>query len=204
MGPLLEIRSIPFQYELQVIDAKLEMQAKAAAADVSRQRGGFQMRHNPARIHIDSSDARASMGLVGVGTAVKQSAERGLQGALNATGQFAKEGNMLMDSRNQNAVTSIAYQRTQNSIDTMIGFLPSTPAKVSFDPHNLSMQYEMDKMTFDWRTNNRPEMKFTPASIDFKVKEYARLEIEYIGGPVYVPKSADPNYVIPPGLDVRG
>lgn len=204
MGPLLSIKTVPFQYEMQVENAKLQIASPQAGYKMNRQQGKMQMKHTPAQIHIDSSQARASMGLIGVGTAAKQQGERGMSAALQATGQLAEEGNMLMDTRNQNVFGNIAFARSKSSIDTMLGFIPSTPSQVSFDQHQLSIQYEMDKLSFNWRTSNRPEMEFTPASIDIKIKNYARLEIEYLGGPIYVPKSADPNYVSPNPLDIKG
>ena len=42
---------------------------------------------------------------------------------------------------------------------------------------------------------NKKEMKFTPGDIELIIKEYARVELNYIGSPVYVPPSADPNYI---------
>lgn len=205
MGPLLQIKSVPFSYELKINNARFEMESPQPSVAVSRQRGGLQISNQPAQIKIDSTEARASMGFKSLGRAVQEFGAQGIQKAQQATAQFAQEGNQLMDTRNGNTVISdIAYQRTNSTIDTMIGFIPSTPAKVSFDPHQLKMQYEMDKLSFDWRTNSKPEMNFVPASVQFQVKDYARLEIEYLGGPIYIPKSADPNYQDPMKLDVKG
>ncbi|WMJ24259.1 DUF6470 family protein [Paludicola sp. MB14-C6] len=205
MGPLLQIHSVPFSYEMVINDARFEIESPRPSVAISRQKGGLQINSKPAQIRIDSTEARASMGLKSLGRAVDEFGKKGMQKAMEATAQIAQEGNQLMDTRNSNTVfTSIAYQRTRSSIDTMLGFIPSTPSKVSFDPHQLQIQYEMDKLSFDWRTNSKPDMNFVPASIEFKVKDYARLEIEYLGRPLYIPKSADPNYQEPMKLDVKG
>lgn len=204
MGPLLKITTIPFSYEMKINHARLEMESPDASVSVARQEGGLRIDHKPAKIHIDTREARASMGFKSLGQAIEEFGARGIQDALDATAQYAQEGNHLMDTRNTAAFSNIVYQRTSNTIDTMLGFIPSTPAKVSFDPHQLQMQYEMAKLSFDWRTNNKPEMNFVPASIEFIIKDYARLEIEYLGGPIYIPKSADPNYQEPVGLDIKG
>lgn len=204
MGPLLSIKTIPFQYEMHINNAELKYSNPRPGYQMNKTKGGLGMKHKPAKIHIDSSHVRESMNLVGVGTAVAKQGKRGIAAAQQATARIAEEGNMLMDTRNKNVFGDIALSRTRTSIDTMLGFIPPTPSKVSFDPHQLSMKYDIDKLSFDWRKNNRPNMEFTPASIEFKIKNYARLEIEYLGGPNYIPKSADPDYVPPEPLNVKG
>lgn len=203
MGPLLEIRSVPFQYEMVVNNARLELQSPQPGYELNRQEGGFQMKHTPSKIRINTVAARASMGLKSVGKAVDEFGQRGVNAAYQATAQMVKEGNMMMDTRNTNVFGTIGVQRNSNSIETMLGFIPSTPAQVSFDQYNLSMRYETDKLQFNWRTSNKARMDFVPASIEIRIKDYARLEIEYLGKPLYVPPSSSPDYVAPRGMDVR-
>ena len=100
-----------------------------------------------------------------------------------------------------NTIADIAYQNMQNNYESVMTFLPSVPANINWDPQQLSMQYEMDKLSFDWRTSQQPDMQFTPASIEYHVKQYPKIEIEYVGKPTYVPPSASPDYV-PPKLDM--
>lgn len=102
---------------------------------------------------------------------------------------------MLMDiSGNQNAICDIISRRMQHSFDTMLGFTPSVPAKISWEPQQLNMQYEADRLSFDWRTNSTPEYEYSPASVEYVIKQYPKIEIEYKGKPVYVPPEADPEY----------
>lgn len=204
MGPLISIRCVPFQYEMVINDAKLEMQSPRPQQQVDRTSGGMQISHTTSAIRIDTTAARESLGLKSTLKASEESGQKGMSAASQATGQMASEGNRMMDTRNKDVFGDIGYQRSKNSIETMMGFLPSVKADVSFTPHQLNMKYEMDKLQFDWRVSGKAEMSFTPASIEFKVKGYAKVEIEYTGGPIYAPPSADPNYTPPPGMDVRG
>jgi hypothetical protein len=55
------------------------------------------------------------------------------------------------------------------------------------------MNFEMDKLNFDWNIE-RPQINFIPGSIEFIVKEYPSVEINYIGTPIFVPPSANPDY----------
>ena len=50
-------------------------------------------------------------------------------------------------------------------------------------------------------------MEFIPGNVELIVRDRPRVEIEYIGGPIYVPPSANPNYeppYIPPVFDQKG
>ena len=37
-------------------------------------------------------------------------------------------------------------------------------------------------------------MNYIPGKFNFSITQYPEVKIEYLGEPVYVPKSADPNY----------
>ena len=57
----------------------------------------------------------------------------------------------------------------------------------------MHIRYEMDKLNFDWRVI-RPQFEFTPGDIELSVTQKPDVIIKYMGGPLYVPPSADPNY----------
>ena len=57
----------------------------------------------------------------------------------------------------------------------------------------MHIRYEMDKLNFDWRMNE-PRFEFTPGDIELTVTQQPDVVIKYVGGPLYVPPSADPDY----------
>lgn len=57
----------------------------------------------------------------------------------------------------------------------------------------MNIRFEMDKLNFDWRVN-QTKFEFIPGDIEINVKQKAEVIIKYIGGPLYVPPSADPDY----------
>ena len=57
----------------------------------------------------------------------------------------------------------------------------------------MEIRYEMDKLNFDWKID-QGEFKFTPGDIEFTVAQRPSIKITYNGEPIYVPRSADPNY----------
>jgi hypothetical protein len=75
-----------------------------------------------------------------------------------------------------------------------IAFLPTQGADISWDKGELNIRYEMDKVNFDWRSQ-QGNFEFTPGDIQFEVKQQPDVVIKYVGGVLYVPPSADPQYV---------
>ena len=64
----------------------------------------------------------------------------------------------------------------------------------------MIIRYEMDKLNFDWKFG-KGDFEFTPGDIEFTVTQRPEVVIKYVGGPIYVPPSADPNYE---PVDVKG
>ena len=75
-------------------------------------------------------------------------------------------------------------------------FLPSAAAEISWEPSQLRMSFTPSKSSYDWKLTQN-EFSYTPGSVKMKILENASVDIEYIGGPLYIPRSADPNYVEP-------
>lgn len=202
MEQLIQIHTVPIVLEMTVSRARLEMSSNQPSYDMTRSKGSFEIEHSYPKLNIDTYEARSSMGLKTCARSVQDYGTDSVQAGYDATAKIAEEGNMLMDIQNKsNSIAEIAYQNMQNNYESVMTFLPSVPANINWDPQQLSMQYEMDKLSFDWRTSQKPEMEFTPASIEYHVKQYPKIEIEYVGKPVYVPPSASPDYV-PPKLDM--
>lgn len=196
MEQLLQMRTTPIVLEMTVNKAKLEVSSEQPSCNMTRSKGYLQIEHAYPKLNIDTYEARSSMDLKTCARSMQDFAAQGVQAGYDATAKIAEEGNMLMDIQNKgNTIGQIAYQNMQSSLDTELAFLPSVPADISWDPQQLNMQYEMDKLSFDWRTNQQPQMQYTPASIEYHVKQYPKLEIQYIGKPLYVPPSASPDYV---------
>ena len=80
-----------------------------------------------------------------------------------------------------------------------LGFTPSAPVDINYEAADLTINYEMDKLNFDLKVANG-NFEFIPGNIEMSITQHPDVVIEYIGGPLYVPPSADPNYE---PIDVR-
>ena len=70
--------------------------------------------------------------------------------------------------------------------------MPS-PVDISWTDGGADINYTPASMNFNW---NPPEsnVQFVPGQITMTITQYPKLEIEYLGKPIYVPPSADPDY----------
>ena len=194
MRPLIEIQTIPIEIQMTTTNAHLEYARGTAQMEVSRDRRGLQIRSQPIRVNIDTFEARSSI-VPTTAQSIQQGAAQGQRAAYEATAVLAQEGRMMMEAKiDQDVIPQLAQQKTVDQPAQLgIQFLPEVGPDISWTGGEMSIRYEMDKLNFDWRMNQM-QFTFVPGDIEFKVTQQPDVVIKYIGGPLYVPPSADPNY----------
>lgn len=196
MYPLIEIKTVPIEIEMKTTRSKMELSRGTAQVEISRDKGGLSIRSRPVRVKIDTFEARNSVSPSAM-RSIEQAAQRGQQAAYEATATYASEGQLLLKAKvGEDALGQIAANRQAADIKTNVGlrFLPSAPAELTWDIGEMNIRYEMDKLNFDWKVNNG-DFKFVPGDISFSIKQMPDVIIKYVGGPLYVPPSAEPGYV---------
>ena len=195
MGPLIEITNVPIEIEMKVSHAKLEYTRGTAELEISRDNGGLSIKSRPIRLNIDTFESRNSVVPTAV-RSIQQSAEKGRQAAYQATATYAQQGELLLKTQiGEELVTQFAADTAAKDVKTNIGiqFLPSVGPELDWDPGEVNIRFEMDKLNFDWR-GNQTQFKFIPGDIEISVKQQPDVIIKYIGGPLDVPPSADPDH----------
>ena len=195
MYPLIEIKTVPIEIEMKVSHAKLEYTRGTADLEISRGEGGLSIKSRPIKLNIDTFEARNSV----VPTAMRsqqQAAQKGQEASYTATATYAQHGQMLLNAKiGEELITKFAEEAAMKDYKPNVGldFLPSVPPEISWDPGEMQIRYEMDKLNFDWRVD-RPQFEFIPGDIELSVTQQPDVIIKYVGGPLYVPPSSDPNY----------
>ena len=194
MYPLIEIKTVPIEIQMKVTRAHLEYARGTAQVEISRDKGGLSIRSQPIQVNLDTFEARNSV-MPTTATLIKQQAQAGVQGAYQATGVLAREGRMMMEARiNQDVIPQLAKQQNLGQpTNANIEFLPTTGPDISWDGGELSIRYEMDKLNFDWRMEQM-SFTFVPGDIEFTMTQRPDVVIKYVGRPLYVPPSSDPDY----------
>ena len=200
MEQLLRIHTVPIRIGISVERAKLNLSSRPASLDLTRERKGLAVERTDAVLHVDSAAARSSMNLKSPQELARSFAQEGARAAQAFTAGAAEERRAFLATQNKGSspVCEFARERIRHTVQLVPAALPAVPAQISWDPPKLEMRYERDRLAFDWRVN-RPQADFQPGSVEFRVEQYPKTEIEYIGKPRYVPPSADPDRGEKPG-----
>ena len=200
MKQLINITTVPIQYELKIQNARLQYKASTAEVEISRNKGGMRIKSRPVKLNIDSFEARNSV-VPTTARSVAQTAQQGKASAYEATAQLAQEGQLMLKAKiGEDVLGQIFSNRLQQPTGEFeLGFTPSEPVELSYEAGDLIINYQMDKLNFDWKVANG-NFEFVPGDIELSITQHPEVRIEYVGGPIYVPPSADPNFE---PLDVR-
>lgn len=195
MKPLIEITTVPIQIEMKTTNAKLEYARGTAEMEITRDNGNLQIKSRPIKVNIDTFEARNSLSPT-LARYLDQAAQKGKQASYEATATYASQGQLMMETKwGEEVITKFAEDAMFKDVKTNVGiqFLPDPGAEITWDPGEMSIRYEMDKLNIDWRMNEG-SFEFTPGDIEFTVTQRPDVVIKYLGGPIYVPPSSDPNY----------
>ena len=172
MYPLIEIKTVPIQIEMKLTHARLEYARGTADMEVSRDKGGLHIKSQPIRVNLDTFEARNSV-VPTTATSIRQAAQKGRQAVYEATATYAQQGRMMMETKvGEDVIGQIAAASTGvgQDVNVNIQFLPKTGPEITWQGGQMSIQYEMDKLNFDWRLQ-KMNFEFTPGDIEFTVKQ---------------------------------
>ena len=201
MEQLLKITTVPISIEFKVNDARLEQRSGTADLEISRNEGNFTIRSQPIRLNMDTFEARDSIRPSSAKSLVRDYFQKGKNAAYEATATYAQEGQILLSATlGDDALDQIIKQRNTVNTDYGLDFIPKAQPNINWSKPNMTIQYEMDKLNFDWKIN-KTGFEFIPGSIEFSITQQPDVKIEYVGDPIYVPPSANPNYT--PAVDVK-
>lgn len=195
MTQLIEIKTVPIEIEMKVSPAKLEYARASAELELSRDSGGLSIKSRPIRLKMDTFEMRSSI-CATPSQSVEQRAQKGHQAAYQATATYAQQGELMLKAKiGEDPMASYRATAISSEMNAQPGlaFIPTTGPEIDWDAAELNIKFEMDKLNFDWRLNSN-EFKFTPGDIEISVKQQPDVVIKYIGEPLYVPPSANPNY----------
>lgn len=193
MERLIEITTVPIEIQMTVNHARLEYKRSTVDLEVSRDKGGIRIQSKPIRLQLDTFEARNSISPTAM-RSIEQAAQKGQQKVYDTMATYARRRDLLLEAKiGEELITRFAMESQQVNTNVAMQFLPSTGPDISWEDAQLNIRYEMDKLNFDWRMNEG-QFEFIPGNIEFSVTQQPDVIIKYIGGPVYVPPSSDPDY----------
>ncbi len=186
MRPLIQITTIPIAYELQVERARYERHEGTASLEITgSQDGAMQIKSQPIKLNLDTYESGNNVLGAALGTGENG---KGASVIYQATVSMDGDGQLLLKGK----ISDNLSKSNVAQASTSDGGAPVNSA-------DLTIRYQMDKMNFDMKVANG-NFEFIPGNISLEITQYPEVQIEYVGGPIYVPPSADPNYE---SVDVR-
>ncbi len=196
MDQLLSIKSIPIEIEVNVQRAELKhIQDKVKnlpTINVTRQNNAVQLQAAPLTINVGSGSAARfdTFSQSELSDTIKLTYEGVARLGANENG-----GNVSSNNVSHGSSHHIKAQKASKSIESVLNSLPKTHnnSVVSFDNGKLSVNYSMDGSDSGFMLDES-QFEFIPGKIEVIINQMPGIEIEYLGDPLYFPRSADPNY----------
>ena len=196
MEQLLKITNIPIAFEMKVQHAKLEYKNASADFEITRNEGGMRIKSSPIQVNLDTFEARNSVNPT-VATSIEQYAEKGRTAAYEATATYASEGHLLLNAKIGDDVLGKIIQNHTDQFaqpsEYNIEFIPKSGVEIDVQDGNITIDYQLDKLNFDWKTQ-QCTFEFIPGDIEIMISQMPAVRIEYVGEPLYVPPSSAPGY----------
>lgn len=191
MERVIKITTTPAKYELQITKAKIERESSTTSLEISREKGKFQIDSEPARVQLDSFRARSSVSPT-VKESIYQAADRGRSNVQEVNARYTEEGQRWLRTKSSDS-KSVFNQMMQDRLnfgtgDFELAFLPNAPVDISVSEPKLMIDYQMDRLNFEWKVN-QGKFEFIPGKVSLEMVQEPKVEIEYIGKPMYVPPS---------------
>jgi hypothetical protein len=202
MKQLLEIKRIPIDIEIKITRAKLERNEEVR--EKQQQQSAVKL---PRAVSNPSTKTVEAQNVI-----IDDPALRGDTFELIQGNDYATLTYQAIAAFKQNAGDTengedemidpkkIKAQAASRPIESVLSRLPQNNGKnaISWSNGKLNMNYELDSEGEVLEHNPfENDWIFVPGKIEIDIKQMPKLEIEYTGGPIYFPRSADPNYIPP-------
>lgn len=196
MTPLIEIKNVPIEIEMKISPAQLKYTRGTADLEISKDTKGVRIKSKPIQVNMDTFQ---SQGIVVPSTKSKPETNisHEKQSTYSATASYASQDQeLLLSAKIDHALLTHLTDSAAPQQDTVSA--SQSPVSQDVSPQEqvnaeMNIRFEMDKLNFDMRLSTQ-EFEFTPGDIEFSVSQRPEVIITYIGDPIYVPPSSDPNY----------
>lgn len=181
---LLQIESVPISFEYVEHKDPASLSRSIAKVEISRNENKpADVKPEKLHIHVDSFSKSTSRDAVNFDNL-----------SYTATAGYDQMGKLRLNVSFSDAMTSdLRYSQAGRSTEAMVDTIGT-----SYDPEfsNFFPSGDSDfSISFDLSgLYGLGEVNFTPPDLELEVKEMPHVVITYVGGPLYVPKSSDPNY----------
>lgn len=195
MMNVLKITSTPIKISMTSQRARLEAQLPSPHVNMEQTPGSIQMHSQNIKVNIDTYEQRQSLGRRTNQDFLAYQADKGKAAAQDATARYVQVGNQMAQIQKGANIPDIIYMQMSSQMQphTDLEAIPLPPPNISWTPESLEMKYTPSSIEFEADIKNA-ETNYVPGELAINVEQYPKVEIEYMGDPIYVPPSAAPGY----------
>ncbi|GAB1477120.1 hypothetical protein MASR2M70_19560 [Bacillota bacterium] len=115
-----------------------------------------------------------------------------------ATPKYDAEGRMSLDIKMGGGEgDSFHALRFGRDIQNVIGRILGGGQESSYDIDGMELNIDFADIQKAVPGSGQSGKAFTPPSFEIEILEMPKVIVKYVGGPIYIPRSADPNYEAP-------
>jgi len=182
MQQLITIETVPISIEYT--EKKPKKSDSNASLQIARQNDAMTIKSNPIRIKMDTFELKRPFNSYNL--------------SYTATAQYSADGNLSLNVKMDDMDTNtFQFTKFGRGIENIMDVLPQTLQDTSYELDSMQINFDLSHLPSGLPTIDNIDTSFLPPDIEIKVLERPRVIIKYVGGPLYIPKSSDPNYVPP-------
>lgn len=186
MEPLITIETVPIKIEFVEKDPLTLSSIHAVNMNVTTNNNQQQIKSEP--IRIDMQDAY-----------VPSSIYNWENSTYTATAKIEDDGNLRINIQMEDGQSrAIRFRQTSRGIDSMAKLATSRIHNDGYEVADMQISFNMNQIPSALPAVNNMNTQFFPPDLELVVTQRPDVIITYIGGPIYVPPSSDPNYVPDP------
>lgn len=191
---VLKISTTPIRLSMSSQRARLESQIPDPEVGIDVTSGKLQMHSENIKVNIDTFEARQNQGFRTARGLMRDAAAAGQQAAQAATAQYARIGNQMSQIQTGATMAEIMKNYTLPGPSfSKVGLAPHVGPDISWQANDLAIDFTPAQVDFQADTAAKPST-YVPGKLEINVEQYPKVDIEYVGDPLYVPPSASPAY----------
>jgi len=186
---MLDISSVNTLLDVSSNNPRINIRSSGKKyVEIQREKGGLDISTQPVKLQIDNTESLAAQGIKQVSSVISENAQAGMQSLLETIGNYAQQGDALMDIQNGgNTFCEIAVQRA-NPEPQSIDIPPSANPEITWQSNSIKFNFTPDKIIINPDNMQKVETSLDRGNVNIRVKQAAAVYIKYIGKSVNVPK----------------
>lgn len=112
-----------------------------------------------------------------------------------ATANYGEDGKFNLKVQMEDGQAKpIHFKHLSRGINQMVGMMSHESINSIGESASMVIPIDSSSISSGMKTSDNANIEFMPPDIELKITQRPQVIIKYVGGPIYVPRSADPNY----------